>query len=161
MKTSKRSRSGGGQKPGKKLPIAALTSAMFAVLGAATSSLLWPVPNVQAKYCTHDIYGFNGSILQFEQCDKRPIIIRYQRVPSSAKKHGITAGAKLFVGRERATGAVAGTMWVYKIGCRKIGFIVRGTIDHTQIVLRGRVPVRAANCDVIRTRAQEFVFTLK
>ncbi len=161
MKTSNQDGSGLAVRPDGWRSLSSRFSMCLLMLGAVVFGLVSSNPKAQARYCTHDSYGFNGSTLQFEQCGKRPIIIRYQRVHASAQSHGITSGAKLFVGRERVTGALAGTMWVYKRGCEKIGFIVRGSINHTRITLRGRVPVRGASCDIIRTRAQDFIFTLQ
>ena len=128
---------------------------------AALMMIVFGAGSAGAASCAHETYYYNGSELSFKECDGRPITISYENVLPALKKHGIVRGSQLFIGREQSDGTLAGTMWVYKSGCGKIGFIVRGAITLRRITLKGRVPVRDGNCDVVRTRAQSFDFKLK
>ena len=115
---------------------------------------------VQAGACAHEKYRLNRIALRYEICDNGAITLSYERPSDPLKHHGIRSGSRLFTGRENTDGTISGTMWVYKKGCGRMGFIVRGTMSNGQITLTGRVPVRDRRCDVVRTRGQKFTIEI-
>src|SRR5687767_14306092 len=72
----------------------------------------------------------------------------------------VEPGTPLFHGQRRGNRYI-GTAYVFSDTCGVIGYPVMGTVsaDQLKITMRGQAPVRDSDCNIIRFRKDELVFT--
>ncbi len=102
------------------------------------------------------LWEHNGSIVYLE-AEGQLRRFYYDR-PRSALP--VEPGTPLFHGQTRGNRYV-GTAYVFSESCGPIGYPVTGivTADKLKITMRGKAPVRDTDCNIIRFRADELVFT--
>ncbi len=110
--------------------------------------------------CAVDAYGQNGSVMEVQVCQGK-ISISYTKPRKGLVSLGVRKGTLLFEGSEHTDGSIVGRARIFSRICETAPFAVSGRRQGTTIVLNGNVPVRAANCRVVRHKPHTLVFTLK
>lgn len=102
------------------------------------------------------LWEHNGSIVYLEA--EGHFRRFYYETPRSGLP--VDSGTPLFHGQRRGNRYV-GTAYVFSDECGAIGYPVMGTVsaDQLKISLRGKAPVRDSDCNIIRFRSDDLVFT--
>ena len=102
------------------------------------------------------LWEHNGSIVYLEA---EGLFRRfYYEIPRSELP--VDPGSPLFHGQRRGNRYV-GTAYVFSAECGAIGYPVSGTVsaDQLKITMRGKAPVRDSDCNIVRFRLDNLVFT--
>lgn len=134
----------------KKL-ILALVTIGFAIMTAFPAS---------ASNCARDQYMHNGSRMDFEVCDGGRITISYAQPRPGMFKQGARPGTLLFDGSEGPGGVITGQSRLFSARCGVVPYAVSGSRQGNTIILNGTAPIRGRNCQVVRYRQDNLVFTL-